>query len=208
MRVPLTLSTPLVQRYISWIDAACDAIADVAGRSQALGLLLSLVWERLRRTMQRLDRLTRRWQAGARLTPRSRKPRPAKAAKPADPNRRPGRYEGVKLPRRNGWLLQLCQPAVYGMAGVQQMLEDPEIRALCEAAPQAGRLLRPLCRMYALALPEWLKLPPRPRKPKPAKPRPHPKFMHPDDHPMAARYFTKAQRSRLRRLGYVFKTEP
>eukprot|EP01035_Chromulina_nebulosa_P034672 gene34672-46535_t len=62
--------------------------------------------------------------------------------------------------------------------------------------------------MYGIDLPAWLQLPPRPRKPKPEKPPRHPKFMHPDDRPVAARYFTRAQRSRLRRLGYVFKTEP
>jgi hypothetical protein len=71
---------------------------------------------------------------------------------------------------------------------VNLMLQDPEARALAEAAPQAGRLFRPLCHMLGLDQPEWLRLPKRPRKPR--KPRP-PKPRKPRQGP--ARGFTRRQ---------------
>ncbi|MBN9562298.1 MAG: hypothetical protein J0H14_16470 [Alphaproteobacteria bacterium] len=54
------------------------------------------------------------------------------------------------------------------------LLEDPEMRAFLAAAPEAGRILRPLWRkLTPEALPEILRLPPRPRQPRaPRPPRP------------------------------------
>jgi hypothetical protein len=52
---------------------------------------------------------------------------------------------------------------------LRHLLADPEMAALIEAAPQMGRLLRPLCRSLGVRLPPGL-LPP-PRAPKPRKPR-------------------------------------
>ena len=48
---------------------------------------------------------------------------------------------------------------------------SPDTRALVEAAPQAGRLLRPLCRALAIDPPAWLRLP---GTPEPPPPRPSP----------------------------------
>jgi hypothetical protein len=64
---------------------------------------------------------------------------------------------------------------------IQLMLDDPEIIALCAAAPQAGRLLRPLCRMFAITPPAHIARPPRPappRTPRPQKPQPPPFAEH------------------------------
>ena len=41
-----------------------------------------------------------------------------------------------------------------------------------QAAPQAGRLLRPLCRMLGLIVPDYLRLPARPKSPAKAPPLP------------------------------------
>jgi len=50
---------------------------------------------------------------------------------------------------------------------LQALLDDPEMRALLAASPQAGRILRPLWRKIRPgALPAALRLPPRPRKPR------------------------------------------
>ena len=71
----------------------------------------------------------------------------------------------------------------YGMRPydleLARLLDDPEMRAFLAAVPQAGRLLRPLWRKLSpqAALPDILRLPPRPRKPRPprpAKPKPAP----------------------------------
>ena len=66
-----------------------------------------------------------------------------------------------RLPRGLGWLIGLV-PETAQLAGpVRQFLDDPEVKALLEEAPQAGRILRPLCRMLAIELPPELRLPPR-----------------------------------------------
>jgi hypothetical protein len=57
--------------------------------------------------------------------------------------------------------------AVYA-GQVQTFLADPEAAALLEAAPQAGRILRPLCRMLAIPLPDHLRRPKPSPEPPPA----------------------------------------
>ena len=57
------------------------------------------------------------------------------------------------------------------------------IIALCAAAPQTGRLLRPLCRMFAIPEPAYIARPkprrePKPRQPRPRKPQPPPFAEH------------------------------
>jgi hypothetical protein len=53
------------------------------------------------------------------------------------------------------------------------LLNDPEMQAIFERAPQVGRILRPWCRVFELEMPEWLKLPKRVRvRRKDASPRP------------------------------------
>src|SRR6185312_9698929 len=53
---------------------------------------------------------------------------------------------------------------------LQALLDDPEMRALLTASPQAGRILRPLWRkLSTYPLPPVLRLPPRPRRAKPAR---------------------------------------
>ncbi len=46
------------------------------------------------------------------------------------------------------------------------LTEHPEMRAFVTEAPQAGRMLRPICEMIGLKPPEWLMLPKRVRKKK------------------------------------------
>ena len=50
---------------------------------------------------------------------------------------------------------------------VEHFLAEPELAALLRDAPQAGRLLRPLCRMLAIPVPAPLRLPARPPRPAP-----------------------------------------
>ncbi len=169
MQTPLTLATDLARRYFAPIDRVCQTLAHHAALNRLAAMLLCLVWARLRRTLQRLDRLALRWQAGARLTPRARAPRTPRGSPPPAT---PGLFAGA-TPQARGWLLRLCPHATLGISTVEQMLADPEIAALIAAAPQAGRLLRPLARMFGLDLPAHLRLPPRPKpppKPKPARP--------------------------------------
>ena len=61
------------------------------------------------------------------------------------------------------------------LSDLERMFSEPEFLALLQAAPQAGRIVRPLCRALGIPLPQILQLPQRPRREKPPrarKPRP------------------------------------
>ncbi len=121
---------------------------------------------RMHRLVGRFDRLVLKWERDQLPTPRKRTPRPTAARKPAGP----------ALPTRFGWLGKLVPAAQSGAGYLDMMLQEPngDTRALAAAAPQAGRILRPLCRIFGVTPPDWLALPRRPRKPqapKPPKPR-------------------------------------
>jgi hypothetical protein len=119
-----------------------------------------------------------RWQAGEDMRPRARKAR-ADGAAPAV-----RKAPGLRLPAGKMWLTKILQPVAWQVlqwsSAVTQLLDDPEMQALVEVAPQAGRLLRPLCRLFEMEVPAYLRLPrapkaPRPRRkraPKPLEPRP------------------------------------
>jgi hypothetical protein len=52
------------------------------------------------------------------------------------------------------------------------LVAEAEMKELAAATPKAGRLLRPMLRMLGREIPEWLKLPPRPKPPEPEPFRP------------------------------------
>ena len=64
------------------------------------------------------------------------------------------RRANCALPRRFGWLVQAGghRAAAFG-SQLQHVLNAPEMAELLAASPQAGRLLRPLCRALAIELP-------------------------------------------------------
>ena len=174
---PVPTTTALGQRYAPHIADICAYLAEIGARHRPLAPLLVLVWTRLRRTVARLDRLAARWQQGRlrpariRIRGQRRPPQihPAEAALPR------------RTPAGHAWLIRLHQPIAQWAPRIQLMLDDPEIIALCAAAPQAGRLLRPLCRMFAITPPAYIARPPRPtppRKPRPQKPQPPPFAEH------------------------------
>lgn len=110
-----------------------------------------LLTQRLGRLAHRFRTLFARHQAGTLPTPRAR-PSSFRASTPYP-----------RLPAAHGWI-NLRIPAVAPCAGTLDMLlQTPEMRDFVTAAPQAGRVLRPLSRMLGLTLPPWLRLPPRPK---------------------------------------------
>jgi len=85
----------------------------------------------------------------------------------------------VVFPRKFGWLVKAAawRAAVYG-GQLQLVLEMPEMVELLTAAPQAARILRPLCRMLGVearylrpGVAEVVK-PAKPKKKRVRKPRP------------------------------------
>jgi hypothetical protein len=77
------------------------------------------------------------------------------------------------LPRKFGWLRALLSPPAQGYAvAFQFMLEEPEMKAIMAAAPQVGRIIRPLCHILGIETPKELVLPKRKRRPPPPRPSP------------------------------------
>ncbi len=161
---PLTTLALRFYRIFTGFYGLREAIARHSVRHPAVTPIVLLVCARLTRLIARLDRLSQKHQAG---TLRAPAPRPASA--PREPVAKPG----LRLPARRGWLVQMVPAAGAAGGAVHALLQDPEARALVEAAPQAGRLFRPLARMLGVELPEWLRLPKRARKSR-AKPLPVP----------------------------------
>ncbi len=156
MLASLTLPAAPADRFACLIDGLCRAIAAPgAGRGLA-GPLMILLWSRLRRLSVRFAVLAARFRAGT---------------LPARPARRPGRSgpPPPHLPKTLAWLVRLVPEAAASGSQLQHLLTDPELAALLAAAPQAGRILRPLCRMLGVHLPPALR-PPPPPSPAPADP--------------------------------------
>ncbi len=173
----MSLLSPLARSFAPAIKAICALIAHHAGLDRRLSPIVLIVWGRLNRTLTRLDRLIARWQAGTLRPPR---PKPTTPRTPV--TRTP---PATKVPTEKAWLLRLIPHAGQHHGHVETIVNNAELAALVAAAPQAGRLLRPLARMFGIPLPAHLKLPPRPRKPRAPKP--------PRLRQTPARGFTRAQ---------------
>ena len=127
-----------------------------------------LLWHRLARTANRVQALFTRWQNNT--LPLSRPARPsASRATPQQPI--------ARLPRARGWINARIPESAPSAGMLDMLLQEPELPAFLAAAPQAGRLLRPLVRALGLQSPDWLKLP---EKPKPARRVPAPAARAPE----------------------------
>jgi hypothetical protein len=146
------------------IEGLCGALAARGAKDRSAAPLIVLAWARLRRLSVRFALLAaavrdgrlaaasaarRRADPPPALPPRGMPPASPAEAWPAPP-RLPALPPPHRLPRGFGWLLRLApEAAAYG-GQVEHLLADPEMAALLAAAPQAGRILRPLCRMLAI----------------------------------------------------------
>ena len=158
-----------------------SAVANQTARFPALVPLSNLIVHRLNRTAHRFTRLFERWQAGT--LP---KPRPSRAGKSRAPSTT---APALRLPRGKAWLLRHAQPSAFLITRLEHMFQDPECLRMLREVPQAGRLLRPLCRMVGVALPEPIRLPPRPPREKrvrvklPRPPKPSLRSCYPSKKP-------------------------
>jgi hypothetical protein len=107
-------------------------------------LLLVHAW--LKRLVQKFAALVARAEAGTLRPPRRGRHRSPSEGPPGKPRPR--------WPTNFAWLIKMLpHEAAYFGSQLQHQFSQPEMMALLEAAPQAGRLLRPLCRMLAVELP-------------------------------------------------------
>jgi hypothetical protein len=114
-----------------------------------------------------------RWREGL-LRPARKQPQRQPAKVPAK-NQPPARDPSVVvLPRRFGWLPQYLPETAVFAEQLQQYLADPEVADLFARCPQAGKILRPICRILGVKpIPEIL----RPPAPTPAH-QPLPTALH------------------------------
>ncbi len=152
----------ILPRFSLLIEAMKRGLIEGARRRQRIGptgppgSLVGVLLKYLMDTWRRLTALQARLAAGKLPTAprRTATPRPT-ADRPRPPRRPPAIPSGPVLRQ-------------YGMAyfayALRDLLDDPEMQALLAAAPQAGRLLRPLWRKLSPEpLPEVLRLLPGPR---------------------------------------------
>ena len=117
------------------------------GMSEALMAMVLLL---LLRVCSRMERLEARFLAGTlrRFGPR------VVVRKDLEVGREAAVRKERIWPYRFGWLLRSMGPFGYHGAGygsqLRTILERPEVVELLIAAPQAGRVLRPLCRMLGV----------------------------------------------------------
>jgi hypothetical protein len=129
------------------IRALRGAVGGWGGRGLLSIALVLLLYGRLGRICGQMERLAQRFQAGRLWRLGARK---AAAAGVAAEGRSVA-VGSVKWPGRFGWLVRAVayQAAGYGCQ-LRVILGTPEMVELLIAAPQAARILRPLCRMLAV----------------------------------------------------------
>jgi hypothetical protein len=59
-----------------------------------------------------------------------------------------------RLPGQFGWLFAYVPHGLMPNGWLQQLVDDPEMRALLAASPRAVRTLKPLCRMLGVEMPK------------------------------------------------------
>ena len=197
----------LAGRLAPTIKGLIQAFGNVAVQRPALAPILRLLYLRLFALVGRIDRLATKFRDGTLPKPRHRAPK-----SPTAPNSE--RLPALRLPSGRGWLFHIAQRVAQWAPNVEIYVNHPEIIALAAAAPQAGRLLRPLCRLLLVPIPEHLRLPPRarkPRKPRPPKPRatPLPPLSSHTPAPAGTGWLTPPpDHLRLRVLGLPFRPPP
>ena len=170
----LLAAIPGITTRLSAILAALAALVARAFLKHPVHVAhINPLWAYINRTARRFTRALDSLAAG---TLRAGAPRPGRQPHPRKP---------MGFPSQHAWLLAALrhEAAVFGNQ-LTRLLEQPEARALLAAAPQAVRLLRPLCHILGvtpapLARPAKPKPPPAPSPPASrAQPRATPTHSH------------------------------
>jgi hypothetical protein len=132
----------VAEPFATIVDGLCRAVAARAVEDRAFAPVALLLWGWLRRVARRFAALAGRAAAGTLRPPAANRRCPDWAA--AKPRLNLLR---LNLPRGFGWLGQAVPYARPFGGQLTAFLATPEAAALLAAAPQAARLLRPLCRM-------------------------------------------------------------
>jgi hypothetical protein len=148
-------------RFALLIRLLREAIWARAAKNEAARPILLLIWSRLGRMAGRFAALAERVRTGPLRPQRQRTARPPPEERKQERQRWPGKF---------AWLLRLVPEAASYGSQLHHLLAGPEMAALLKTAPQAGRILRPLCRLLAQK-PIPSLLPPPPKTARAAPPR-------------------------------------
>ena len=153
---------PLDRRFGGVINQLFVAVGACVFNASPAGPLIRLITRRLHRDRTRFFSLFARYAAG-KLPAAPRKPRKPRARRPEGTPARPPPVD--PLPRNFGWLLRLVSETVSGRGLLLHLVQTAEMAEFLAAAPQAARILRPLCRMLNIRPPPVLMAPKRQAKP-------------------------------------------
>ncbi|MBV8094391.1 MAG: hypothetical protein JO110_14435 [Acetobacteraceae bacterium] len=140
-------ATSLSHRLGLTLAGLCEALAGRMARDRTAVPLLFLAWTRLRRLAVRFEALLADFRAGR--LPAAPSVRRAAETLPRLPGLA-GLPPPFRAPRDFGWLLRLAPESAAFAGQVEYLLADPEMKALLAGSAQAGRMLRPLCRMLGI----------------------------------------------------------
>ena len=166
MSVASVPAQSLTERFAFAVELVLRGLSfSLRTRREAAPLALG-TWNRLRRLVARFSALVAAVEAG-RIPGLRRTPVADRRTRALSLEKHVPAVTGQVPPNAHGWLLALAPElnTRIGLAQIETLLADPALLALLAQAPQAGRILRPLCHMLRIALPECLRLPPRPRRP-------------------------------------------
>jgi hypothetical protein len=156
----------LPETFALFLSILRDYISPVAARDWSRSAFLVFVIGRLRRTEKRFHRLYDRWKSGTLPKPRT-TPRAPRPAAPRPTHIKANGLPIFPVPGKNHWLIEQLPEARPSHSLLRHFVTIPEFAEFLAAAPQAGRLLRPLCRMLGVPLPPFLARPNRERTQRP-----------------------------------------
>jgi hypothetical protein len=146
----------LADRFAWLIDGLCKAIGGGAHRRALEAALAWAIWARMQRFGERLAALSAQMRAGRLRAPRmTRRDTSARPPPPSGEGDARARVERV-LPQDFGWLRRLLPETTQFAGALAYLLRDPEVAALVDKAPEAGRILRPLCHAMGVKAPAFL----------------------------------------------------
>ena len=146
--VLIETTPPLAERFARFIARLCAVIGVYGAVFPWSRPLVAAAQARVRRLGERFASLCARASAGkfhARRRGAARGPDVAARERPAI------------LPATLRWLMQAVGAAFHCAEPLKRLLDDPAMAELVATAPQAGTILRPLCRMVGVKRPAYLR---------------------------------------------------
>jgi len=161
----LSLSGHLTH-IVATIRAAIGLLIAPGATRESHALVVQKLFNRVGRVARLFARLYDLWRANRLPAPRAPRAGTAKA------QTAPTRPFPPPIPRAKGWFMNAGRHHA-GLAHFQlnAFLARADLPEFLAAVPQASRYLRPLCNLLAVPQPDFLALPPRPRRKRTPRPR-------------------------------------